>query len=86
VSMATDEECRVAIDTLASLHDKIIGFSTQNERSRKWGAPHYIRDVRLPPGQQEIWRGGSQDEMLDRCEIERMKVALDAVFELHAAR
>lgn len=81
--MATDQECRVAIDTWASLHDTIIGFSTPHDSpnglNRTWGAPHYIRDERLPPGKQELWRGNDHDEMLDRCEIERMRVALDAV-------
>lgn len=83
--MATDEECRTAIDTWASLHDRIVGFSTRIETTGgrpTFGAPHYIRDTGLPPGKQELWRGDSHDEMLDRCEIERMRVALDAVFAL----
>lgn len=83
--MATDQECKVAIDTLAILHDRIVGFSTNLDESRgKWGAPYFIRDCALPPDKQELWRGNSRDEMLDRVEIERMRVALDAVFALKA--
>jgi hypothetical protein len=81
--MATDQECRVVIDTWASLHDRIVGYSTPynspNGLNRSFGAPYYIRDDRLPPGKQELWRGDSRDEMLYRCEIERMRVALDAL-------
>ncbi len=84
--MATDEECRVVIDTWASLHDRIVGYSTPrdapNGLNRTWGSPHYIRDDRLPADKQELWRGDSHDEMLDRVEVERMRVALDAVFAL----
>lgn len=88
--MATDEECRVVIDTWASLHDRIVGYSTPHDSpnglNRSFGAPHYIRDDRLPAGKQELWRGNSQDEMLDRVEVERMRVALDKLFEMRAAR
>jgi hypothetical protein len=78
--MATDQECRVAVEAHGSLYDQIVGFSTPQDAMRsKWGAPYYIRNVTLPPGEQEIWRGDSQDEMLDRCEIERMRATLDAV-------
>lgn len=81
--MATDEECRLVINTSASVHDRIVGFSTPKDSMRsKWGPPYYIRDERLPDGKQEIWRGDSQDEMFDQVEVERMRVALDALFAL----
>lgn len=80
--MATDQECKTAIDTWASLHDQIVGYASPTGVNRNFGAPYYIRDHRLPDGKQEIWRGDSQDEMLDRCEVERMRVALDAVSAL----
>lgn len=73
----TDKMCRNAIR--ASKPDRIQGFSTPlNEQRSEWGAPHYIRDVFLPPGQQELWRGDDYDEMVERHEIERMRLALRA--------
>ena len=79
--MATDQECKIVIDTWAGLHDLIVGYSTPhnspNGLNRTWGAPHYIRDERGEG--KELWRGDDRDEMLDRCEIERMRVALDAL-------
>jgi len=85
--VATDKECKIVIDTLASLHDRIVGYSTPkdspNGLNRTFGAPYYIRDDRLPDDKQELWRGNSQDEMFDRCEIERMRVALDALSAIH---
>ena len=74
----TDEMCKRAIE--ATKPDRIQGFSTPvpgTQRSQ-WGAPHYIRDVYLPPGQQEIWRGDSAEEMTEMCEIEEMRLALRA--------
>lgn len=76
----TDEMCRKALNGWEG--DRIQGFSTPLDESRsKWGAPHYIRDVKLPPDKQEIWRGNDMDEMLDRCEIERMRLALAAALK-----
>ena len=73
----TDEMCRRALEEWGG--DRIQGFSTNLDTTRgKWGAPHYIRDMTLPAGKQEIWRGNNQDEMLNRCEIERMRLALSA--------
>jgi hypothetical protein len=76
----TDEMCRRALNGWDG--DRIQGFSTPHDSpnglNRTWGAPHYIRDVKLAPDKQEIWRGDSQDEMLDRCEVERMRLALQA--------
>lgn len=80
----TDDMCLAAIE--ASKPDRIQGFSTPQNRLRtEWGAPHYIRDVYLPPGQQELWRGDSEDEMTERCEIERMRIALAAALHARAA-
>lgn len=73
----TDEMCRRAIDAMKP--DRIQGFSTPHDKQRtKWGAPHYIRDVSLPPEQQEIWSGDSHEEMMARCAIEEMRLALRA--------
>lgn len=73
----TDEMCLRAMDAFKA--DRIQGFSTPQDKSRmKWGAPHYILDVFLPRDQQEIWRGDSHDEMMERCKIERMRIALAA--------
>lgn len=73
----TDEMCLRAIDAFKA--DRIQGFSTPQDKSRtKWGAPHYILDVSRPVGQQELWRGDSHDEMMERCEIERIRIALAA--------
>lgn len=80
----TDDMCRAAIE--ASKPDRIQGFSTPQNRLRtEWGAPHYIRDVYLPDAQQELWRGDSEDEMMERCEIERMRIALTAALRARAA-
>lgn len=72
----TDDMCRRAVE--AMLPDRIQGFSTPSDDRRTWGAPHYIRDVFLPPGQQELWRGISHDEMMERCRLEEMRLALRA--------
>lgn len=74
----TDEMCRRAVEAWAC--DRIQGFSTPNDGRTRWGAPHYIRDVMLSGGEQELWRGDSQDEMFDRCEIEKMRLSLHAAF------
>jgi hypothetical protein len=81
MTQITDEMCRAAI--LAIKPDRIQGFSTPvaGSRRQEWGAPHYIRDVYLPPEQQEIWRGDSHDEMMERCALEEMRVALTAALE-----
>jgi hypothetical protein len=76
--MITDEMLRAA---LAAMHsDHYQGFSTPDQARTKWGAPHYIRDLKRPPGQQEIWRGDSHDEMMERIALERMRLALAAAF------
>lgn len=73
----TDEMCRRAIAAMQPY--RIQGFSTrQGKRGTEWGAPHYIRDVFLPPEKQELWRGDSHEEMMERCEIEKMRLTLRA--------
>ncbi len=71
----TDDMCRLAISVWAQ--ERIQGFSTPIGHN-KWGAPHYIRDVWLAPEKQVIWRGDSHDEMMDRVEVEKMRLALYA--------
>jgi hypothetical protein len=68
----TDEMCRRAIAAMKP--DRIQGFSSPPD----WGPPHYIKDVYLPPEQQELWRGDSHEEMIERCAIEEMRLALRA--------
>ena len=81
--LITDEMCRRAVE--ATRPDRIQGFSTPHDSpnglNRTWGAPHYIRDVFAPPEMQELWRGDSHDEMQERCEIERMRLALIAALQ-----
>ena len=73
----TDDMCRRAFK--ASKPDRIQGFSTPSlSDPRTWGPPHYIRDIRLPAGEQELWRGDSHDEMLERCKMEKMRLVLRA--------
>lgn len=75
----TDEMCRRAIK--AAEPDRIQGFSTPLDKNRtKWGAPHYVLDVSLSREKQELWRGDNDDDMMERCKIERMRLALDAAF------
>lgn len=77
----TDDMCRRAIAAMKP--DRIQGFSTPLDRQRtEWGAPHFVLDVYLPPEERRLWRGDSQDEMLERCEIERMRLALCAALSL----
>jgi hypothetical protein len=75
----TDEMLRAAIE--ASKPDRIQGFSTPVGH-RGWGAPHIVIDTRLPPGHQEIWRGDDETEFHERCEMERMRVALAAALSV----
>lgn len=73
----TDDMCRRAIAAMKP--DRFQGFATpQNERRTMWGAPHYIRDVSLPPEQQVIWSGDSHEAMMERIAIEEMRLALGA--------
>lgn len=72
----TDDMCIRAQKAYGS--ERIMGFSTPLDENRaKWGAPHYIRDFGLPHSP-VIWTGDTQDEMLNRCEIEQMRLALAA--------
>jgi len=73
----TDQMCRNAVRAFQP--DRIQGFSTrQGKRGTEWGPPHYIRDVFLVPDKQELWRGDDHDEMMERIEVERMRLALRA--------
>jgi hypothetical protein len=72
----TDEMCRRAVYAMQT--DRIQGFSTPQEGGGKWGPPYYILDVWKQPGEQEIWRGDNKDEMIERCKIEQMRLALQA--------
>jgi hypothetical protein len=73
----TDEMCKRAIDAMKA--DRIQGFSTPLDGMRsELGPPYYLRDVFMPPGQQELWRGEDHDEMMERHAIERMRIALHA--------
>lgn len=73
----TDDMCRKAL--AAYEPDRIQGFSTPKDAHRiVWGAPHWVLDTWLPRGQQELWRGDRYEEMIERCDIERMRLALAA--------
>lgn len=72
----TDEMCRRAI--AAQSLDRIQGFSTPGPGRRTWGAPHWVIDTHRPRGQEEVWRGDSHDEMMERCAIEEMRIAIQA--------
>lgn len=74
--LVTDEMCKRAIIAMAP--DRIQGFSTQLSGIGKWGAPHWIRDVWRQAHEQEIWRGDSEVEFHERCQIERMRLAITA--------
>jgi hypothetical protein len=70
----TDDMLRAAVK--AMIPERIVGFSTPlNESRTKWGAPHYVEDVRL---RKELWRGDDAEELRVRCEMERMRLALNA--------
>lgn len=68
----TDEMCRRA---LAAVEPNIVqGFSSpQDEMRRTWGAPHWVEARGV-----EVWRGMGHDEMMERCRIEEMRIALQA--------
>lgn len=72
----TDDMCRRAVEAFRL--DRIQGFSTPYDDRRKWGPPHIVRDVGLPPEQQELWRGDDHDEMMERCCMEEMRLVLHA--------
>lgn len=75
----TDDMLRAAIE--AMMPDRIQGFSTRIECTGArptWGAPHYIRDVWKPAGEQELWRGDDHAEMVERCEMERLRLGIMA--------
>lgn len=73
----TDDMCRRAVKAMEP--DRIQGFSTPSLGDpRTWGPPHYIRDVWLPTSEQELWRGDSHDEMMERSRMEEMRLALRA--------
>lgn len=78
----TDDMLRAAVRAMAS--DRIQGFSTPHDTpnglNRTWGAPHYIRDVWRKPGEQELWRGDSHDEMMERCDMERLRLGFEVAF------
>lgn len=82
--LGSDEMLRAAVK--ADVPDRIQGFSTPLPGdSPKWGAPHYVRDVYKPRAEQELWRGDSHDEMMERCAMERMRVVLAAALaDAHA--
>lgn len=72
----TDDMCRRAIEAMKA--DRIQGFSTpQDPQRRTWGAPHWVTDYGLDTPR-ELWRGDSHDEMIERCWIEEMRLALRA--------
>ena len=71
----TDDECRAAIAAMEP--DRIQGFISRLPNG-EWGPPHWIRDVWRKPEEQEIWRGDSDEEMMERCAIERMRLGLAA--------
>lgn len=71
----TDEMCERAI--LALEADRIQGFSY----GEGFGPPHVIRDVRMPYGKQELWRGQDHGEMMRRIEIIKMRLALTAALD-----
>lgn len=70
----TDDMLRAAVRAIVP--ERIVGFSSPaNELRTRWGPPHYVQDVRL---RRELWRGDSHAEMMERCEMERMRLALMA--------
>lgn len=76
--MITFEKIKVVSNALRNLPDRIQGFSTPLNKNRtEWGAPHYILDVYLPDGRQELWRGDDHNEMLRRCDAERLRLAFE---------
>lgn len=72
----TDDMLRAA--KTAMEHDRIQGFSTWRDDLRLWGSPHYILDLHRPRDQQEIWRGNSHAALMERCEMERLRIGIAA--------
>ncbi len=75
----TDAMCEAAIE--ADVRDRIQGFS--------YKARHVIRDVSLPPDQQEIWSapvvGPDEYQAFQKqCRIERMRKVLEAALATQA--
>lgn len=74
--MATDGQCRAAIKAMEEV--RIQGFSY----GKNFGPPYVVRDVYRSPDKQELWRGDDHEAMIERCAIERMRLALDAALSL----
>lgn len=71
----TDEQLRTLAGAWGALPDRIQGFSYGN----KFGPPHVVRDVYLPPSKQELWRGDDHDEMIVRCRMEQFRLVMAKV-------
>jgi hypothetical protein len=80
VAYFTDDQLLVAVQAM-DVPDRIQGFSSPRDRNRNtWGPPHWVLDTHRPRGEQELWRGDSHDDMMDRCEIERFRIGLSALY------
>lgn len=71
----TNDKLRELALAIRDNPDRIQGFSY----GENFGPPHIVRDVYLEPGAQELWRGDDQEEMLIRCRMERLRLALDTI-------
>lgn len=79
----TDAMLRAAIAAMAP--DRIQGYSTPREDRRSWGAPYYVYDAGRASGEREIWRGNDRAEMLERCEMERLRIGIAAALQAREA-
>lgn len=82
----TDEMLLAAVRAM-DCPDRIQGFSTPRDRNRNtWGPPHYVLDTWKPPAEREVWRGDRHDDMIERCDVERLIIGLRAAAALSGNR
>jgi hypothetical protein len=69
----TDDMLRAAIRAMKKQHERFVGFSTS--RDGTWGPPYYVRDFKR---EKVIWRGDSHNEMMEQCEMARLRIGIEA--------
>jgi hypothetical protein len=72
--LISDNLCRQIVALYENAARRVVGYSTRADlATNQWGAPHVVK-----VDEREVWRGDSHAEMMDRCAMERMRLALTA--------
>jgi hypothetical protein len=74
----TDEMLRAAVRAMDE-QNRIQGFSSPQNRNRTtWGPPYWVMDYGQRPAR-ELWRGDSHNELMERCDMERLRIGIEAM-------